>query len=131
MTLKIILLACFAGACLIWLIVRRIRHGGSCCGEREGPEKKISSKDRNPRNYPYEYRAEIDGMVCANCVRKVENAFNSREGFLAKVDLGNRTAKIHTKQPIREEDVIHILSDTSYTVIDFERKQGEETNEIK
>ena len=121
----IIILACAIGVCLIWLIVSKIRHGSSCCGEHEESEKRISPGDSNPRHYPYHYQLQIDGMVCGNCVRRVENLFHQREGCLVKVDLGSRTAGLHTQQPVTRGDVINILKETSYTLIDFnEEKEG-------
>ena len=39
-------------------------------------------------------------MSCKNCVRKVENAFNEREGFYAVVDLKQNNAMVRTKEPV-------------------------------
>ena len=114
-----IMIACIAGACLIWFVVGKVRHGSSCCGEREGPKKRVQSGDRNPKHYPYHYSLRIDGMVCGNCVRNVENAFNSVDGIYAKVDLASKTAKVYAKQPISDEEVINILKSTSYTLIEL------------
>ena len=61
-------------------------------------------------------------MICANCVRNVENLFNSGNGILAKVDLANKTASIHTKQKFTNEDAVKILYGTSYTLIHYEEE---------
>lgn len=51
---------------------KKLRQGGGCCGEREPAEKKVRVADRNRSHYPYHAVLKIDGMVCANCARRVE-----------------------------------------------------------
>ena len=50
---------------------KKLRQGGGCCGEREPAEKKVRVADRNRSHYPYHAVLKIDGMVCANCARRV------------------------------------------------------------
>ena len=55
---------------------------------------KKKKSDKNRANYPYTYKTAIEGMVCAGCVRNVENALNSADGLWARVDLENKEATV-------------------------------------
>ena len=105
---------------LVVTIVRKIKHGGSCCGEHESAAAKIRAADRDLSHYPYRYRAVIEGMVCANCVRNVENAFNSAKGICASVELGSKTADIRSKRRLERRETAAMLDGTSYTLTEFE-----------
>lgn len=129
MTVKAILIVGIFVVCLIWMVAGKIRHGSACCGEYRKPDIRIRPDDKNPKHYPYHYLLHIEGMVCGNCARKVENAFHGASGILAKVDLGSRTVRVHAKQPITEEEAVQILSGTSYTIMEFQNE--EENHEIK
>lgn len=117
----------FLMAGLLAVIFRNIRHGSSCCGEREGPEPRIRPADPNPAHYPYRYIAEIEGMVCGGCVRKVENAFHREEGLLVSADLSKKQMEVSAKHPLKREDVLAILRHTSYTLLDFKEVDKGET----
>ena len=107
-------------AVLAVMIVGKIKHGGSCCGEHEAAAAKVRAADRDLSHYPYRYRAVIEGMVCANCVRNAENAFNSVEGICASVELGSKTADIRSKRRLERREAAAILDGTSYTLTEFE-----------
>ena len=107
-------------AVLAVMIVRKLRHGGSCCGEHETAAAKIRAAERDLSHYPYRYRAVIEGMVCANCVRNAENAFNSAEGIYASADLGSKTADIRSKRRLERREAAAMLDGTSYTLTEFE-----------
>ena len=62
--------------------VTKVRKGSSCCGEHEETAKRIRVADKNKSNYPYSYILSIEGMVCSNCVRNVENALNAHDGII-------------------------------------------------
>ena len=78
---------------LAWSIARKIHIGGSCCGEHEAAPRKIIPADTDKNHYAHNYTLTIEGMVCGACLRRVENAFNSCEGFYASGELQN---KYHT-----------------------------------
>ncbi len=105
------------------LIVRKLRHGGSCCGEHEAVAAKIRAADRDLSHYPYRYTAEIEGMVCSHCVRNVENAFHACEGICAVVDLGSKTAKLYAKHPLTRRETAAMLDGTSYTLTEFKEEK--------
>lgn len=77
---------------------KKLRQGGGCCGEREPAEKKVRVADRNRSHYPYHAVLKIDGMVCANCARRVENAINRMDGYWAEADVAGARAKRARKE---------------------------------
>lgn len=106
-------------ALAVYGTVRRIRYGSSCCGEKTPPPKKVKVKDRNKASYPFIYRLKVDGMHCANCARRVENAINSLEGYWAVVDLGKKEVTLRTKRETTEQDMSAVIAKAGYTVIAF------------
>ena len=119
MTVFVVLLLIALVAALVFMMRRKATSGSSCCGAKEAMEPKIKPKDRNRSHYPYHYEAQIEGMVCANCARRVENAFQKNDGIMAKVDLFRKNSDVRSKQPLRDEDVRNMLSGTSYVLTDF------------
>lgn len=97
--------------------VHRVRHGSSCCGEREPAPKKVRVSDRKASNYPYLYELGVDGMHCSNCARRVENAFNSSEGFWATADVGEKKVKLRTKMAIDEAVCRKAVDGAGYTLL--------------
>ena len=59
-------------------------------------------------------------MTCKNCARRVENAFNGRDGFMAKVDLSKNTADIYMKQPEDDGVLEDIVRRAGYEVLSIE-----------
>ena len=116
--LVIVLLAALIAA-LVYMMRRKSTRGSSCCGSKETMEPRIKPKDRNKSHYPYHYEADIDGMVCNNCARRVENAFQKNDGIMAHVNLSRKNSDILSKEPLNSEDVRNILNGTSYTLMDF------------
>lgn len=113
------IIAVIIGIILAATVIHKIRHGGSCCGEHESAAAKIRAADTDISHYPHRYEAVIEGMVCANCVRNVENAFNSADGIYARVDLGRKTAEIYSKRSLERRDAVKMLEGTSYTLMEF------------
>ncbi|MCR5774438.1 MAG: heavy-metal-associated domain-containing protein [Lachnospiraceae bacterium] len=97
--------------------VRRIRGGSSCCGGGEPAEKKIKVGDRNKKNYPYKYILSVEGMHCANCARRVENAFNAGEGRWAIADVGKKEVTLLSKHEETENELREITESSGYTMI--------------
>jgi copper chaperone CopZ len=101
----------------VWGVIKRIRHGSSCCGEHEAAPKKIRAKDTNKNHYPFAYELDVDGMHCANCARRVENGFNSVTGLWAKADIGQKKVFLRSKTQLDEPQVKKIISDAGYTLL--------------
>ena len=115
----IILLAAIAG---IRSYVRRL--GSGCCGGGGAPEKRIAVSDRHLSHYPFCRYMKIDGMVCANCARKVENALNRIEGVWATVDMDRKSAVIRMKTDYPDEALSTAVQNAGYTVVHIGEKEA-------
>ncbi len=100
-----------------WGVIKRIRHGSSCCGEHEVAPKKVRAKDTNKNHYLFAYELDVDGMHCANCARRVENGFNSVTGLWAKADIGQKKVVLRSKTQLDEAQIKKIISDAGYTLL--------------
>jgi copper chaperone CopZ len=101
----------------VWGVIKRIRHGSSCCGEHEAAPKKVRAKDTNKSHYPFVYELDVDGMHCANCARRVENGFNSESGLWARADIGRKKVFLRSKTQLDEPQIKKIISDAGYTLL--------------
>jgi hypothetical protein len=117
----IVMISVILVALLIWGAIRKLLHGGGCCGEHEPPTAKIRTADRDLSHYPYRYTAEIDGMVCGNCVRRVENAFHG-QGCLAQIDLAAKSAKIASKRKLSRQETANWLDEIGFTLIELKEE---------
>lgn len=81
--------------------IKKISSG--CCGAGGDSIKKIKPADTEKSNYPYEKIIEIEGMTCKNCAARIENAFNSLDGFYANVNLKKNEATVLMKE--QKDDV--------------------------
>ncbi len=59
-----------------------------CCGAGGDTAKKVKVADKNKAHYPYAATLTVDGMMCAACETRVENAFNAIDGVWAKANSG-------------------------------------------
>jgi copper chaperone CopZ len=101
--------------CAVRSYKKRLTSG--CCGaSSEDSVKKVRVKDRDPAHYPYEKFLYIDGMSCANCTSRVENALNSLDGVWAAVDLGKEEARVRMKELLPEELLKETVKKAGYLV---------------
>lgn len=101
--------------------LKKTRYG--CCGSGGG-EQRVKPDDRNPAHYPYEYEVGVDNMKCQNCAIRVENAFHERDGFLAKVNLKEKRAVVHSKRPVTEDEIREIIRKSGYSVRSVEERKA-------
>lgn len=121
----IVYLAALAAAVLMLrYIIRHLRKGGGCCGAHEAPAKHIRAADRDRSHYPYHYTVQIAGMVCGNCAKRVENLFNETGSCLAKADLADKSAVIHTKQRMTRTECAEMLDQIGFTLIDIRQHRA-------
>ena len=75
----------------LWQTIQKARGRAksSCCGTAEAVSAK-KVEDTDVSHYPYRYRLSIDGMMCSNCAKNVENTLNSMNGVWGKVNLGKK-----------------------------------------
>lgn len=98
----------------------RKKLSGGCCGGDGETVKRVRVADRNAAHYACHKRVGVDGMVCANCARRVENAFNRREGVYARVDAEQHCAYVHSKQPLSDAEIRRIVSEAGYGALAIE-----------
>lgn len=104
------------------LAVRSYRKklAGGCCGGDGEQVKRVRVADRNVRHYAYHKSVGVDGMVCANCARRVENAFNQREGVYARVNAEKKCADVYSKAPLPDADIRKIVSGAGYSALQIQ-----------
>lgn len=90
------------------------RATSGCCGSSE-TIKKVRVKDKNKGHYPYKAVLKVYDIHCQNCVHTIENAFNSQEGFYAKVNTEDNTVTILSKQEHTADELIDIVTKAGYT----------------
>ena len=117
----IIVCAVIAVICVIGVLkyIKNLKSG--CCGTGGDSIKKVKPQDSNVNNYSFEYKIKIDGMTCKNCAMRVENAFNSKENYLAKVKLSEKSAYVRTKQEIAEKELRDIVINAGYIPMKTEK----------
>lgn len=118
---SILIVVAIIGAA-VYGTVKRIRFGSSCCGTKEPPEKRIRVSDRDKDHYPYKYVLSVDGMHCAGCARRIENAFNKTEGRWATADVAKKEVTLLSKHEEEQGDLVKITGSAGYTLISSERR---------
>jgi copper chaperone CopZ len=104
----------------LWQTVQKARGKAksSCCGSAEAVSaKKVD--DTAVSHYPYRYRLTIDGMMCSNCAKNVENTLNNMNGVWGKVNLGKKEADVLSKQSVSEDSFARALQQSSYTLTGY------------
>ncbi len=94
-----------------------------CCGGGDSKSvKRDRVRDRNKANYPYKATITIDGMVCANCSKHIENELNKIDGIWARIDIASKTGEILSKAEINEQLIRNCVNNLGgYTVLEFKR----------
>ena len=100
----------------LWQTIQKARGKAksSCCGTAEAVSAK-KVEDTDVSHYPYRYRLSIDGMMCSNCAKNVENTLNNMNGVWGKVNLGKKEAEVLSKQAVSEDSFAHALQDNRLT----------------
>ena len=128
MSTSAIIIIILAALLVIWAGYRTVQKArgkakSSCCGTPEMvTAKKVDDTDAS--HYPYEYKLSIDGMMCSNCARTVQNTLNEMDGVWARVNLGKKEADVLTKTPHAQEDFAQSLRKTSYHLTACSTIQG-------
>ena len=99
------------------------RATSGCCGSSE-TVKKVRVRDKNKDHYPYKTVLKVYDIHCQNCVRTIENAFNSQDGFYAKVNTEDNTVIILSKEQHPTDEFINTLSNVGYTSKELWRTAG-------
>ena len=110
------IIICVILVIIIYIGIRstKKRATSGCCGSSE-TVKKVRVKDKNKDHYPYKTVLKVYDIHCQNCVHTIENAFNSQEGFYAKVNTEDNTVTILSKQEHSTDELIDIVTKAGYT----------------
>jgi len=98
-------------------VLKRIKYGSSCCGEKDALPPKVKVQDKNKKNYPFKYLLSVDGMHCSGCVRKIENKFNSYDFMWAKANLEKKEVSLLSKVAIEEKTAGKIVAEAGFTML--------------
>ncbi len=121
MNILILIMVLGIAAALYLITKKKITRGSSCCGEHEAMVKKVKCKDMDPKHYPYHYLLKVEGMVCANCARRVENVFHETGQMMAKADLGKKEVRLFSKQVLDRRESAKLVEAAGYTLREFEK----------
>ena len=111
----VICAAIMIAAALAAMRRKKMRKGSSCCGDH------IRAHDTNPRHYPYHYRLRVEGMVCADCAGRVENAFNGSGEMLASADLWKKEVVLSSERELGRRETAQIVDTAGCILLDFEK----------
>ena len=106
-------------AILVIMMSTKLTKGSSCCGTKEPPVKRIKPSDSDTSHYPHTYELKVEGMVCVNCARRVENAFISQGDMIAKADAMTKEVRLWSKRELSRQDAASIVSEAGYTLLDI------------
>lgn len=116
-TAVIVALLIVIGFIAVRKCVKNLRHG--CCGG--SGEEKVKVADKNAAHYPYSVTLKIEGMRCANCTDRVENALNRLDGIWAKVSLKRAEAVLRSKSVLDDETLRTAVARAGYRVTEIVR----------
>ena len=91
-----------------------------CCGGGDA-EKKVKVADKNRAHYPYAAFLTVDGMMCAACETRVENALNALDGVWAKASSSDGKVEVLMKTPVDEDTLRKTVNELGvYTLMKAE-----------
>lgn len=76
--------------------------------------------DKKKGGLPMNKVIHINGMMCANCERHVNNALNALDGVEAKVDLANNLANVTLSKDVDDATLTKAVTDAGYEVTSIE-----------
>lgn len=109
----VIICLILAGIVIIGIRSTMKRAKSGCCDTGDA-EKRIKVQDKDKSHYPYSTTLNVHGMHCQNCAIRVENAFNSQDGFYAKVDTNKNQVNILSKQEHPTDELIDMVIKVGY-----------------
>ncbi len=98
--------------------LKKLKSG--CCGSGGDEVKRVRPLDRNVNHYPYVKVVQIDGMHCQNCAKRIENAFNTQDGFFAKVNLAKQRAIVRSKREVPDRELKQVVRNVGYSPVTVE-----------
>lgn len=111
----IVICAVLLAICVYAVISYRKKIKSGCCGSGGDAVKRVRPKDTKAENYAHKVDVYISGMTCENCAARVENAFNEKDGFMAKVNLRKKCAEIWCKSEPDENELRQTVMRSGYS----------------
>lgn len=62
----------------------------------------------------------INGMMCAHCSGRVEQALNAIDGVSAKVDLEKKLARVSFSKDVSDDVLRNAVTDAGYEVVSIQ-----------
>ena len=94
--------------------VRHIKGEGGCCGGGCSTVK-IEPSDKNRKNYNFIAEVNVPDMTCPNCVAKISNALNSKDGiWVQKINLKTKKSTLLLKDFVTQEQIENIILQSGY-----------------
>ena len=118
---NIIAIVIIAVVCVLALAACLRKKARGCCGSGD---LKLKAKDKNPAHYPYIAEISIEGMTCANCKQRVENAFHEKGTMWASVDLKSGKALVRMKEPAAAEELENLVKRAGYTATEVKLREA-------
>ncbi len=91
---------------------KHFRGEGGCCGGASVPKPKKKKLDGQALG---RYVLRVEGMTCAHCKAKVEEAVNSLDGAACRVQLKKKQAVIEYDRPLDVEAVLLKIQKAGYS----------------
>lgn len=91
-----------------------------CCGGESDPVQSIKPQDENKKNYSYCKKVYIEGMTCQNCQRRIENAFNQKDGCYMDIHLRKNVGMLYSKTSLSDEDIKDTIRAMGYEATQIE-----------
>lgn len=109
----LIVIVCFAAKGSL----KHYKGEGGCCG---GGSEETKVKKQKLKDVVSKKRIVIDGMMCENCRKTVENALNSIENVNAKVNLSKKEAIVKLGENMSDDVFIQVVRNKGYKVLAVE-----------
>lgn len=102
---------------VVFALLRAKKHfaGGGCCGSGSNT---IRSRKTLTSPKIGEKRMLVEGMHCANCQARVENAVNRLDGVICRVDLRKKTATVSYSKEVSDAALKEVVEKLGYKVVD-------------
>ena len=97
-----------------------------CCGGGDA-EIKVKVADKNRAHYPYAATLTVDGMMCAACETRVENALNAIDSVWAKASSSDGRVEVLMKTSVDEDAFRKVVNELGvYTLMKAEYRDAEQ-----
>lgn len=95
----------------IYFTVKHFQGQGGCCGGGDYKPKK-----KRLKNILYKKTFKVDGMHCAHCQNRVEEAINDIQGVAGKVNLKKSTLTVCYEQDVADGLILSKIERIGYKI---------------